>query len=79
MTSPNIPKVGKCHDKWELLNAIAEICHTYNVTGLAVVVSVKDGECITTHQFGMEDNELIIGGLLLNDYAQGITINHMEQ
>jgi hypothetical protein len=73
----NIPAVGKPKTLAQFIEEITFLCqHGFNVTGIAVVLSVDNGECITTHQFGMTENDLAIAGQLMTEYSTGSVVNH---
>lgn len=71
-------EVGHCDSVDDLLDGIATLCERHNVTGIAVVLSIQSGECMTTHQFGLDDSELAVASQLLADYSKWLVIDHIE-
>lgn len=72
------PQVGECKSLAHFIEQITFLCqHGYNVTGIAVVLSVDNGECITTHQYGMTSDDLAIAGALVSEYASGTSTDHI--
>lgn len=71
--------VGECKTINSFLDAIEALCHIHNVTGIAVTLSIQNGECITTHQYGMDETQLRISSELLSEFAKGSTSNFTEQ
>ncbi len=72
----SIPKVNQCNSLHQFLAEIDFLCQSYDITGIAVALSVQSGECISTCQYGMDSPELEIASALLADYAKGMIVDH---
>ena len=75
---PKLPQIGHCTTLDQFLTRLVRLCDGSDVTGLAVVLSRQNGEAISTHQFGMNSDELAIAGALLDDYAKDICTDYVE-
>ena len=73
------PKIEDCSNVADMLSQLSALCERFVITGIAVILSVQDGACITTHQFGMDSRELEIASELIADYARGILTEYVEQ
>jgi hypothetical protein len=73
------PRVNNPQSIADFLSDINDICNNHNVTGMVVVLSINNGDCITTHQFGMDNTDLAISAQLMNAFASGDCTNFTTQ
>lgn len=70
------PQVNHCDTVEDMLVELSRLCDEFNVTGIAITLSLDNGECITTHQVGMDSQELAISSVLMAEYATGVVSDH---
>jgi len=75
----NKPTMPVCHTLEDFIEGFGEILREFDITGISLVISVQNGACLTTHAYGMSQNELAIGSELIAEYAQGGNTHHTEQ
>lgn len=78
MTQPK-PTMPVCDTLEDFLDGFADIIREFDITGIALAISVQNGACITTHVFGMPPQELVISSTLMAEYAEGGDTHHTEQ